>query len=169
LNARFKHSFTFSNSSWCPVAFAFSILRTDALILKYLIPFFREFRNQHLMQWWTVHNSYSVLYLMLIHNRSLMLCEMLKYTDDINMKISKSVYITECPSIIMDKWTQWNPHIPCVPVDSQWGQFPAFKQFPNLDSKFSVVSVTVAKHVSSSCGHSQVTQLPLTLVFDGFW
>lgn len=78
-----------------------SIIMNKKLILKYLIPFFREFRNQHLMQWWTVHNSYSVLYLMLIHNRSLMLCEILKYTDDINMKTSKNVYITECPSFKM--------------------------------------------------------------------
>ena len=68
---------TVSGFYWIHLA----IILNKFTLFKKLTPFFLMLRNKSDMNWFTVDNGYSVLYLLLVHNRSHMLLEIMKYID----------------------------------------------------------------------------------------
>jgi len=73
---------TVSGFYWIHLAI---ILNTFTLFKK-LTPFFLMWINKSSMKWFTVNNCYSVLYLLLVHNRSHMLLAISKYIDEYKIK-----------------------------------------------------------------------------------
>ena len=62
------------------------IILNKFTLFKELTPFFLMSMNKSNMNWFTVDNGYSVLYLLLVHNRSHMLLAITKYIDKYEIK-----------------------------------------------------------------------------------
>jgi len=73
---------TVSGFYWIHLA----IILNKFTLFKELTPFFLMPKNKSNMNWFTVDNGYSVLYLLLVHNRSHMLLEIKKYIDKYEIK-----------------------------------------------------------------------------------
>jgi len=79
---------TVSGFCWIHLA----IILNKFTLFKKLTPFFLMSMNKSNMNWFTVDNGYSVLYLLLVHNRSHMLLAISKYIDEDEMKGDNANY-----------------------------------------------------------------------------
>ena len=73
---------TMSGFYWIHLA----IILNKCTLVKELTPFFFMSMNKSNMNWFTVHNGYSILYLLLVHNRSHMQREIIKYIDKYDIR-----------------------------------------------------------------------------------
>jgi hypothetical protein len=73
---------TVSGFYWIHLA----IILNKFTLFKELTPFFLMPENKSNMNWFTVDNGYSVLYLLLVHNCSHMLLEIIKYIDEYEIR-----------------------------------------------------------------------------------
>jgi len=73
---------TVSGFYWIHLA----IILNKFTLFKKLTPFFLMPMNKSNMNWFTVDNGYSVLYLLLVHNRADMLLTIINYIDEYEIK-----------------------------------------------------------------------------------